>query len=155
MTSAEVDAAAERYYDRLLEEYQREDPEPWELADPGWEDIANMIEGFDWKRICKLTRDYVDGDGDLMTEAYNAGVLDNFIRPEENWMRKDPDDTWTLIDTVFEREWDKDALFKEIYKWLPENHVKTLCERLIKRADYNGIREEYNEQHMDDWRGRE
>lgn len=150
MTSAEVDAAAERYYDRLLDEYLREDPEPWELDSPDWSDIAQMIDAYKWPDICNLVRDYIEGDGDLMTEIYEAGLLDKYIAPEDEWKRKDPDTAWELIDYTFDQQWEKDDLFKEIYLWLPENHIKKMCEHLLERADDNGIRDEYNKEHTDD-----
>lgn len=150
MTSAEVDAAAERYYDRLLDEYLRKDPEPWETNDPGWEDIADMVDSMGWPNICEIVRNYIDGDGDLMLEACDGGALDDFIAPEDRGKLKDPDTKWALVDSIFEKEWDKDEIFKAVYRWLPDKHLQKLCENLLKNADSNGIRERYNEDHRED-----
>ena len=152
MTPSQIDAAAERHFDRMLEEYQREDPEPWEINSPDWEDIACMVDCKDWKEIISLVRDYVEGDGDLMEEIYKASLLDAYIAPEDEWMRKDPDDEWTLIDRTFGEQWDNDDLFRAIYLWMPKDHHKAMCERLMNNADNNGFRDQYNKDHADDYR---
>lgn len=153
MRPQDVEAMAERHYDRLLDEYLREDPEPWETNNPDWSDIMDLIDTkYDWKELAALVRDYVEGDGDIMEEVYRAGLLDKYISPEDEWMRKDPDDEWALVQKVFDAEWNQDRLFEEIYTWLPETHVKVIGERLIASADHNGIRELYNKAHEDDWR---
>ena len=153
MTPAQIDALAERHYDRMLDEYLREDPEPWDIDPPDWSDIMDMVDGMKWPEIIGIVKDYVEGDGDIMTEIFNAGVLDRFIAPEDRVGIKDPDREWAVIDRVFDDEWENDELWKEIYLWLPEEHLKKIGEHLIARADYNGIRDQYNEDHRDSYRG--
>lgn len=147
-TDADIDRIAEAHYDRLWELYWGTDePDAWDTENPGWREIAELVDGFGWKDICGLIRDFIEGDGDLMVEAERAGALDAFIRPEERGRLKDPDDEWDVVDAVFDREWDNDEIMKAVYLWLPDVYLATMCERLIRDADTNGLRDKYN-----DWR---
>lgn len=156
MTSAEIDIAAERHYDRMLArwEAEMEAPDAWEILKPDWQDIADFIDGYKPADICGFVRDYTEGDGDFMDEVYKAGLLDPYIAPEDEWKRKDPDDAWRLVDATFEAQWYNDDLFMAIYKWMPENHLQIMAQRLLDNADDNCIRDEYNKSHRDcfsDW----
>lgn len=151
MRSQDIEAMAERHYDRLLDEYLREDPEPWETDEPEWADIMDLIDvRYDRKEIAALVRDYIEGDGDIMVEIFEAGLLKDYVDPSLNL--DDPDDEWREVDRIFCEQWDNDDLFVQIYIWLPEKHMKAIGERLIDSADHNGIRELYNKEHEDDWR---
>lgn len=157
MTREQVEIAAERHYDRMLDRWERmqEVPDAWEIIQPDWHDIADMVDGSGWKKIVEYVRSYVEMDTDIMEDAYKAGLLDPYIAPEDEWKRKDPDDEWKLIDSTFEAQWQNDDLFRAIYLWMPEKHLQAMAQRLIDNADCNGIRDEYNEDHIDSFRGRE
>ena len=145
-TDADIDRIAEAHYDRLWERYWGTDePDAWDTDNPDWREIADLVDGFDWKEICGLIRDFIEGDGDLMVEAERAGALDAFIAPEDRGKLKDPDTEWEIVDAVFEREWDNDEIMKAVYLWLPDVYLATMCERLIRDADTNGIRDKYND----------
>lgn len=147
MTSAEVDAAAERYYDRLYDRYYGQSEDAWDHYGPGVDDVQDIIAGYDDEKVANLVRDAIEGDGDLMMEICNAGLLDDFIPPEEKWREKDPDALWPLVDAIFQREWANNDLMVTL--WEQSDKV---CQLVSKRAwedadsDYdNEIRKEYNE----------
>ncbi len=150
MTDAQIDRAAERYYDRLLDRYYGGE-DAWEHYEPDWTEVCDIVNDFDPEEVAQYVRDFLDGDGDLMTEVYRAGLLAQYIHPEEE-NTKDPDDEWAMIDRVFEREWQNDDLMNSIW----DNHEpvrKGVCERLKERADMDGtddIRERYNKQKADE-----
>lgn len=145
MTSAEVDAAAERYYDRLYDRWEAQFvDDPWDTDEPGWQEIADLVDCEDTEIIAGYLRDWMEGDGDLYDEAYRAGAIDEYIHPEDRVGTDDPDREWQMVDSVFNREWNNDDFMKAIYIWLPENHLKAMCEWLMDRADSNGIRDLYN-----------
>jgi hypothetical protein len=157
MTPSQIDAMAERHFDRMLDRYlaEQEAPDAWEIIQPDWHDIADMVDGMGWVRIIDIVRSYVEMDTDIMEDAYKAGLLDPYIAPEDEWKRKDPDDEWKLIDSTFEAQWQNDDLFRAIYLWMPDQYVQRMAQRLIDNADENGIRDEYNDDHRDSFRGRE
>ena len=149
-TDADIDRIAEAHFDRLWDLYWGTDEEDaWDHDNPGWEDIADLVDSFSWPEICDIVRDFIEGDGDLMTAVCMAGGADPFILPEERWMLKDPDTAWTLADRVFDREWENNALMQAVYLWMPEDQLRQMAERLMERADENGIRDKYNDSRRD------
>ncbi len=156
MTSAEIDIAAERHYDRMLDRWQREQeaPDAWEINKPDWQDIADMIDGYKWEKVCDIVRAYTEGNSDFALAIYKEGLLDEYIAPEDEGKRKDPDTEWQLIDATLDAQWSNDHLFRKVYALMSDEHLKAMCEELIDNADDNGIRDEYNESHRDcfsDW----
>ena len=157
MTDAQIDAAAERYYDRLFDRYYGtgDEEEPWERDDPDWAEVADIIDGSGWHAIADYVRDYINGDGDVMLEIIQSGVLDFAIMPEERWMLKDPDDALDLADSIISRAWDSDWLMDVIYLWMPDEHTQRMAEEVKKdadRRDDHPIREWYNDRHKYDGR---
>lgn len=145
-SDADIDRIAEAHYDRLWEQYWGTGEEDaWDTDNPGWQDIADLVDSFSWPEICDIVRDFIEGDGDLMAAVCEAGALDPFILPEERWMLKDPDTAWTLADRVFGREWENNALMQAVYLWMPDDQLRQMAERLMERADENGIRDKYND----------
>ena len=152
MTSAQLDAAVERYYDRMLERYQRNmyAEDPWEANDPGWEDVFGIV--CDWytdEALANLVKDYIEGDGDLMVAIYDAGLLKGYIPPECEARMKDPDNKWDIVNETFERYWDDIDLMIRIWEGY-EPVCKGVCEKLLDAVDEgraDDIRERYNEQH--------
>lgn len=155
MSRHDLDRAEEAWYDHLYDLYYGTDDgeEPWERDNPEWGEIADLVDAQSWEWICDTVRDYLEGDGDLMVEVYEAGLLADYIDPGARM--DDPDDEWNEIDRVFSVQWQNNDLMKAIYIWLPEEHLKKMCEELLKRADFNGIRDLYNKEHEDDCRGME
>ena len=149
MSRDDIELAAERYYDAMLDRYLADwdVPDWWERDNPDWRDIADLLDGQGWEYICDTIRDYIDGDGDIMMEIWEAGLLDSYIHPSHPM--NDPDECWQVVDRTMDEHWADNDLMKAIYLWLPEEHVKEMCERLIQHADTNGIRDLYNEANQD------
>ena len=151
MTSAQLDAAVERHFDRMLEAYQGED-DPWITNDPTWEDVFGIV--CDWytdEALANLVKDYIEGDGDLMVAIYDAGLLKGYIPPECEARMKDPDNKWDIVNETFERYWDDIDLMIRIWEGY-EPVCKGVCEKLLDAVDEgraNDIRERYNEQFAD------
>jgi hypothetical protein len=143
MSDAQLDRAVEAHWDRVWERMNA--PDAWDHDDPDWQDIADLVDGKSPAAIAEIVRDYIEANPDMMTEAAGAGVLDDYIHPEDRWMLKDPDDAWRLVDGILDREWSDDGLFMDVYKWMPETHLQAMIERLMRDADSNGIREDYND----------
>ena len=153
MRPQDVEAMAERHYNRLLDEYLREDPEPWDIDRPGWSDVMDLIDcKYTSGRIADIIRDYVERDDDVKEDVYRAALFDRYISDEDRIRRKSPDEEWELLQSVLAAQWENDALFEAIYDWLPEEHLKKIGEYLVEHADENGIRDLYNDAHQDDWR---
>ena len=92
-------------------------------------------------------RDYIEGDGDLWCEICEAGLLEDYIPPEDAWMMKDPDDEWKLMERIFDRHWDDDAFMVKIWDGF-EKVRKGVCEDLKEKADRgdaDDLREKYND----------
>lgn len=147
MTSAEVDAAAERYYDRLYDLYYGTGEDAWDHYGPDWKEVQDILSDYDDEQIADLVRDAIEGDGDLMVEISNAGLLDGYIAPEDKWKLKDPDDQWPLVDEIFQKQWENNDLMVTIWEKFDK-----VAELVSKRAwedadnDYdNDIRQKYNE----------
>lgn len=150
MTPDQVAMAAERYYDRMLDAYERSmaRDEPWERDNPQWGEIADLVDVQSWEWICDTVRDFMEGDGDLLMEIHDAGLLAQYERPER--LRMDADTCWDEICRAMDAHLSDNDLIKEIYKWLPEKHLQRMCEALRKAADTNGIRDLYNKAHEED-----
>lgn len=141
MSSADVDMMAERHYDRMLDEYLREDPEPWEEEPPTWDDVADIVDGLDWADIIGLLRSFYEGDADRMDELFTAGVLGKYVRPEIT-------DVSAEVDRIFAEHWEDFNFWKHIYLEMPDAHRQAMCENLIESADNDGddwLREAWNE----------
>ena len=149
MSLAQIELAAERWSDHMYDLYYGpETEEPWERDNPDWQDIAELVDEQSWDWTSDAIREYIEGDGDIMMEIYEAGLLAQYINPAANM--EDPDDEWAEVDRVMTTQWNNNELMNAIYLWLPEEHQRKMCEQLLKAADSNGIREIYNKQHEGD-----
>lgn len=119
------------------------DDDPWDRDCPGWKDIRDLIEEWQDDKIPGYTRDYIEGDGDLMMEVYEAGLLADYIDPAARM--DDPDDEWREVDRVFSVQWQNNDLMTDIWYWLPDKRKKDLIEWLMSNPDLHGIRDLYDE----------
>ena len=149
MSLSQIELAAERWSDHMYDLYYgQEQDEPWERDDPQWREIADLVDEQSWEWICDTVRDFMDGDGDLLMEIHDAGLLAQYERPER--LRMDADTCWDEICRAMDAHLKDNELIKAIYKWLPEKHLQRMCEALRKAADSNGIRDLYNKAHEED-----
>lgn len=119
-------------------------PEPWERDNPDWNTVYNFITEYMADDIPGLVRDYIDGEGDICTEAVESGVLDDY--GAASWtLPKDPDKVWNIVDGFMTAHWEDDSMMLAIWHWMPNAYMKKLVALLIRNADINGIRQKYNE----------
>lgn len=115
--------------------------DPWDRDNPDWATLADLISDWWSDRIPDLVRSYLEGDGDLMVDIFEAGLLADWINPALKL--DDPDEEWLEVDRVFDQQWNNDSLMMEIWDWLPDSHM----ERLITSLMHNdpALRDLYNE----------
>lgn len=147
LTTDEVERAAERYYDRLFDDYIGQD-DAWDSLRHDWTDVCDLIdECRDDHYIAGLVRDYMEGDGDLMWRCYEDGLLAQYINPMLKM--KDADEAWNEVCRVFDAHWDEDGFWKPL--WEQEYIHKPICEMIHQRIEngygYDDIREAYNRRH--------
>ncbi len=116
----------------------------WERDDPDWGTICDLIEEWWTDELPDFVRDYIEGDGDLMVEVYEAGLLADYINPAVKM--DDPDTEWNEVDRAFTEEWENDTLMTNIWYWLDNKHKRRIVRGLMAGADTNGLRELYNEE---------
>ena len=112
----------------------------WDRDNPDWATLADLISDWWSERIPDLVRDYLQYDGDLMCEIFEAGLLADWVNPAVRM--DDPDEEWHEVDRIFDCQWNNDSLMMEIWDWLPDSHMEKLIKDL--RND-NDLRKLYNE----------
>ena len=150
MSQSQIEAAAERWIDHLYDLYYGTDEreEPWEHDAPDVGEILDLVDAQSWDWICDAVRVYIDGDADLLMAIYDAGLLDQWLRPERT--HGDPEECWDEICRVMDQHANDDDLMRQIYKWMSEEQLYQMGEWLLGSADTNGIRELYNKAHEED-----
>lgn len=151
MTDSQLNAAVERYYDRMYDRYYSNDEDAWEHNNPDYKEVQDILADYDEDKLAEYVREEIEGNGDLMVEICNEGLLEEFIAPEDKWKLKDPDDQFELVDDIFEKQWQNNELMITIWE-RSDKVCEGICKRLWERAneDYNDeIRQKYNKSKED------
>ena len=114
--------------------------DPWERDNPDWTILADLISDWWGDRIPDLVRDYLQYDGDLMVDIFEAGLLADWVNPAVRM--DDPDEEWHEVDRIFDCQWNNDSLMIEIWDWLPDSHMEKLITSLRNDKDLRNL---YNE----------
>ncbi len=115
--------------------------DPWERDNPDWTILADLISDWWGDKIPDLVRDYLQYDGDLMVDIFEAGLLADWVNPAVR--TDDPDEEWHEVDRIFDQQWSNDSLMMEIWDWLPDSHMEKLIKSLMRND--KDLRNLYNE----------
>jgi hypothetical protein len=138
----DIDAMIENYWDNIWEEMNAEDA--WDRDDPDANCVYEIITDTAEDKIPDLVREYYEGDGDMMVDAFRNGWINAYVSPEDRIGTDDPDTEWKLVDRIFTEHWDDDDFMETLW----EHDCMAICGRIqgrVRFGEYEDIRGAYNE----------